>query len=374
MKGKERVKCALAGERADRLPRADPPWKETILRWREEGMPSDVHWSEYFDMDIRYAIFLDTTLRFPEERIDMDGEYEIVRTRDGAVVKRFSDRTGVEMPVSYPLGSAADWGRLRERLEPAVERVDVGYYGDYLLDHHGSSDLGALRETWEPVATTETYVMLNVLGPYETLLPKVGDDRLLIAMAEGQSWVPDAFARVAKMICETCQALFDAAIKPDGVVVGDDMAYKNGLLFSPAMYEATLSRPHRKLFDFFHQNHVDVFFHCDGNLWELLPTLVEEGIDAINPLEVRAGMDLSDVLEAFPGLTAMGGLLLEALQAEDVSVLDVELDRMFAVARSTDRCIYHVDHSVPPSVSLERYRHVIGRLDVANATVGDIEP
>lgn len=337
-------------------------------------MPTDVHWSEYFDMDIRYALFLETTFGFPQEQIGTEGEYEVIRNRDGAVVKRFAGQTGVEMPVRYPLGSAADWGKLRERLKPAIERVDVGYYGDYFVEHRGSGNLQELRRAWERLAGTDTYVMLNVLGPYETLLPKVGDDRLLIAMAEGQAWVPDAFAQAAEMICETCQALFDNGIKPDGAFIGEDLAYKNGPLFSPAMYEAILSHPHRKLFDFFHQNHVDVFLHCDGNLWELLPMLVEEGIDALNPLETRAGMDLWEVLAAFPGLTAMGGLSVDAMQAEDVSILDAELDRMFAVAGSTNRCIYHVDHSVPPSVSLERYRHVIGRLDSANVTSEGIEP
>lgn len=85
----------------------------------------------------------------------------------------------------------------------------------------------------------------------------------------------------------------------DIVMCGDDLAYKKGLLISPEDFETFLLPYYKKMINLVHS--YDSFFvkHTDGNIWEILDTLVHAGIDAINPLEPTAGMDIEEVKEEY---------------------------------------------------------------------------
>jgi hypothetical protein len=93
------------------------------------------------------------------------------------------------------------------------------------------------------------------------------------------------------------------------VALCDDMAYKGGLISSPAWMRrvwmprfATILQPLLKA-------GIRAVFHSDGDITEIIPTLIELGVSAINPLEVAAGMDLQEVKRRFgKDLTLIGGV------------------------------------------------------------------
>lgn len=83
----------------------------------------------------------------------------------------------------------------------------------------------------------------------------------------------------------------------DGIVdvVGeaDDLGGQDRTLFSPATYRELVKPFHRELFAYLHA-HTDatVFFHSCGAIRDLIPDLIEVGVDALNPVQVSAaGMD-----------------------------------------------------------------------------------
>ena len=51
-----------------------------------------------------------------------------------------------------------------------------------------------------------------------------------------------------------------------------------------------------------------VLFHSDGNLNRILDGLVEAGIDALNPIEIQAGMSVGDIHRRYPRLLLVGGI------------------------------------------------------------------
>jgi uroporphyrinogen decarboxylase len=75
----------------------------------------------------------------------------------------------------------------------------------------------------------------------------------------------------------------------------DDIAGQHALLVSPSMYRDLIKPRHQMLFeaqrrlfgdDFF------VFFHSDGAIFEIIPDMIEIGIDVLNPVQVTAdGME-----------------------------------------------------------------------------------
>jgi hypothetical protein len=95
----------------------------------------------------------------------------------------------------------------------------------------------------------------------------------------------------------------------------DDIAYKNGLLFSPAWLRRAWVPRLKQLNDAWHARDTLCLFHSDGDLWPVLDDLVAAGIDGLNPLEVMAGMTVAAVRQRYPHLFLTGGIDVSQLLA-----------------------------------------------------------
>ncbi len=95
----------------------------------------------------------------------------------------------------------------------------------------------------------------------------------------------------------------------------DDIAYKNGLLFSPAWLRRVWVPRLKRLNDAWHARDTLCLFHSDGDLWPVLDDLVAAGIDGLNPLEVMAGMTVAAVRQRYPRLFLTGGIDVSQLLA-----------------------------------------------------------
>ncbi|MCD6350675.1 MAG: hypothetical protein J7M26_01040, partial [Armatimonadetes bacterium] len=115
-----------------------------------------------------------------------------------------------------------------------------------------------------------------------------------------------------------------------------------------------------KLYGFFHEIGRKVILHSCGCVRELVPDLIDAGLDCLQPLEVKAGMDLVELKREFGDrLAFMGGIDVRAMAAEDPSVIEEEIATKIPVAMEGGGYIYFSDHSVPDNVSSERYMYVM---------------
>lgn len=64
---------------------------------------------------------------------------------------------------------------------------------------------------------------------------------------------------------------------------------------SPAVYKTFLQHRLARVVQAVHEEGAFCVKHSDGNLWPILDMIVETGVDAINPLEPVAGMDIAEV-------------------------------------------------------------------------------
>jgi len=92
----------------------------------------------------------------------------------------------------------------------------------------------------------------------------------------------------------------------------DDIATQRGPIISPAMYRRFIAPRHRRLFGFIRkraQARVYIFYHSCGAVKDLIPQLLDEGIDILNPVQVSAArMDPVELKESFGRkLTFWGG-------------------------------------------------------------------
>ena len=88
---------------------------------------------------------------------------------------------------------------------------------------------------------------------------------------------------------------FLGAVGPyiDVVLFGDDLGMQTGPQISPAMYRKFFQGRHARMWKRAKEiADVKVLLHCCGGVRELLPDLIDAGLDAINPVQISCrGMD-----------------------------------------------------------------------------------
>jgi hypothetical protein len=112
------------------------------------------------------------------------------------------------------------------------------------------------------------------------------------------------------------------------VVFGDDLGTQHALPISPEKWRVYLKPCYRAIYGPFKDAGHFVYMHTDGHILEIIPDLVECGVDVVNP-QVRAN-----------GLEGL------AAQCKGKVCIDLDLDRQmfpFATAREIDR---HVERCV----------------------------
>jgi uroporphyrinogen-III decarboxylase len=83
--------------------------------------------------------------------------------------------------------------------------------------------------------------------------------------------------------------------------VGDDFGTQESLLLSVRMFRELFLPYYQRAFDWIHQHtKMKVLLHSDGALFPLIPSLIEMGVDILNPIQVNArGMEPARLKQTF---------------------------------------------------------------------------
>ncbi len=92
----------------------------------------------------------------------------------------------------------------------------------------------------------------------------------------------------------------------------DDIASQDRPLISPDVYRKMIKPRHARLFGFIKKHAppgTKIFYHSCGAIMDLIPDLIEEGVDILNPVQVSAaGMDTRELKRRFgKDVTFYGG-------------------------------------------------------------------
>ncbi|NIA16774.1 MAG: hypothetical protein GWO86_00320, partial [Planctomycetes bacterium] len=95
----------------------------------------------------------------------------------------------------------------------------------------------------------------------------------------------------------------------------------------------------------------------------LVPGLIEAGMDCLQAMEVKAGMDLPALFERFGDRIAFyGGIDVRTLISNDRIQIEKELlKKIPPVVNNGGGYILHSDHSEPPEVDYETMQYFIKR-------------
>ncbi|MDW7657392.1 MAG: uroporphyrinogen decarboxylase family protein, partial [Bacillota bacterium] len=67
-----------------------------------------------------------------------------------------------------------------------------------------------------------------------------------------------------------------------GVGFFDDWGTQQGLIINPETWREFFKPRYREQFAIVHANDMDVYFHCCGQIQEIIPDLIEIGVDMLN--------------------------------------------------------------------------------------------
>jgi len=233
--------------------------------------------------------FLDATkqfIRFPQkERIERDVEYK--RWTSWKIKEERYDLTELAQRIKEYVYSWKGWNRNEQ------EVLDV-----QLADLY-----------WKQSKLGDTVVFLNGwMGGIYSFADFVGGwDKFSYLLIDEPKFVSEGLDVMFQRALEYARHLPDNLYTP-AVFVGEDIAYKNGLIISPKLLREEFMPRLKKIVEVYHGKGLKVIFHSDGNLWDIMDDLVDCGIDALNPIESFAGMDIEKLRKRYPKLVLIGGI------------------------------------------------------------------
>ena len=130
----------------------------------------------------------------------------------------------------------------------------------------------------------------------ECMTRLIGPQNHMLWMALEPERMGAVLNRVGQFYLDCAKAAIEAA-GPwlDGFVIWGDVAYKKGTFMRPD-YWRTYYKPWVKaIAEHCHGRGLEVIYHGCGNVGAIFEDYIEIGIDAYNPLEVKAGMDALDL-------------------------------------------------------------------------------
>lgn len=140
------------------------------------------------------------------------------------------------------------------------------------------------------------------------------------------------------------------------------MGFKQRPFISPAMYKELIFPGHKRSFGFAHSHGLPVFVHSCGFVEPLLPGLIEAGMDCLQVIEVKAGMDLLKIYQDYgEKISLMGGIDVLKICSNDKKTIDEELESKIPIVKQKNGFCLHSDHTIPPTVNYDILQYMINR-------------
>jgi len=104
-------------------------------------------------------------------------------------------------------------------------------------------------------------------------------------------------------------AMLDIAAELGGEIVmsGDDIADNQRTLISPKMWEQIFMPHFRRWVQAIHDHGMYYWKHTDGNIKAVIDSLIDAGIDGIDPIDPIAGLDLASAKQEWGNQVAIKG-------------------------------------------------------------------
>ena len=279
----ERVSRIMNGQTPDRVPLGDAYWSTTLDRWHREGMPEDVAPGAYFGTDEIVRLGGDYSLQLPEHELERTATTRTYWDAEGALrIDSHTDHGWTTRWLDFSIKTRDDWPKYRERMAYNPSRV-----ADDTLE----------RYRW--ARDNDRFVCYGTHAVFHPTWMRTGMVRLLMLMLDDPEFGNDLYAAQAQLIIDTYDGMRSMGMDFDGAFLADDLGYQAAPLVSPALYADLILPHHKRMTDHFAKGGLKTFLHSDGNIAPLIPGFIKAGFGGLHPLEVKAGLDVRELVDAY---------------------------------------------------------------------------
>jgi uroporphyrinogen decarboxylase len=328
---------------ADRVPVDDAPWGATIERWHREGLPEGVSWVDYFDLDKVATIGVDNSPRWPVKVLEETDQYTISTSPWGVTMKQWKHAASTPEFLDYKVVDRDTWAAAKARMTPARDRVNWEY----------------LRQNYPRWRKEGWWIQGGGWFGFDVAHSWMsGTERILMALVDDPEWCVDIFNHYLDVNLALLDMVWQAGYTFDSFRWPDDMGFKHNQFFSLRMYRELVKPVQRRAIEWAHAKGVKAHLHSCGDITPLVPDLVEMGLDALNPLEVKAGMDgLALKRQYGDRLVLHGGV--NAVLWTDLEAIEAEMRKVIPALKQGGGYIFASDHSIPSSVSFDGMTRIV---------------
>ena len=313
---------------------------ETLAQGRNAGRSKHV---DYFGLDKIARIRVDNSPRFEVKVLEETDRYRIITTKWGVTLREFKEDDSTPEFIDFTITDKDKWREAKERMTPSKDRVNWAYLKDNYSKWR-EEGYWIIGDFWFGFDVTHSWT--------------VGTERLLIAMLEEPEWCSDMFNYYLDVNIALMDMVWDEGYTFDCIWWWDDMGFKNSQFFSPDTYRKLLKPAHRRAVEWAHNKGIRAQLHSCGDINPFIPEFIDIGLDALNPLEVKAGMDPVHLKARYgKNLVLHGGI--NAVLWDDREAIINEINRVVPILKESGGYIFASDHSIPNTVSLEDFRTIV---------------
>ncbi len=340
---RERILRTYRRQEVDRIPMLDQPWAGTIRRWHREGMPEGIAWEDQFGFDRWIKVRPDNSPRYPVRILEKTERYRIETTPWGGTQKVFNELDSTPEMLDFYYDSSDKW----EEAKAAM----LTYHDDRIPWRY-------LEKNYPKWKAEGRFLQLNVWFGFDVAHTRLtGTENMLIGMYDEPEWVTDIFDTYLTSSLDLCQKILDAGYEFDGIFWYDDMGYKGSPFFSPTAYRELLMPYHKRVVDWAHERGLVSELHSCGYIEPLLPDIIKTGVDMLNPLEIKAGMDPFALKSQYGDKLAFHGGI-NAQIWDNIELVKAEMERIIPIMKEGGGYVFASDHSIPNSVSFENMKEI----------------
>jgi uroporphyrinogen decarboxylase len=350
MTGIERINNLLKRQPVDRIGIFEHFWSDTQKAWTEQGhLREGENLTDHFGFDMQlcspFKVVADVDME-PEVLEETD-ETILVRDGNGALMRRHKLHASTPEHIGFLVQDRQGW---EEHIKPLLK------------PEHKRINFEAYRRAREHAREHQRFFAWSGVNVFEIMKDVCGHIHMLMGMSLDPDWIRDMVDVYSQLIVDLQEILFAEEGKPDGIWFYEDMGFKGRPFMSPAMYRDIVQPAHARTFACAHSLGLPVIVHSCGMVESFVPGLLEAGMDCLQVIEVKAGMDLLKLYREYgERLSFMGGIDVRVLYSNDRAQIDAELEAKVPVVKGNNGFILHSDHSIPNTVYYDTYRYFVQR-------------
>ena len=164
--------------------------------------------------------------------------------------------------------------------------IGTGSYSDF------AERIKAARDT------TDKYILVLIYGShFEKANSARGIQNFLADMGGHRDFAKNLLNKIIEKNMVMLENILDLP-EIDGILLGSDWGSQRGLLMSPEMWDEMIRPGEQREYDLVHSYGKDVWLHSCGDVQVLMPSLIEIGVDVLNPVQPEC-MDIRMLKENY---------------------------------------------------------------------------